>query len=99
MSGGVVCMCLAALAWVVRGKAGQRCVWPMLVVGSNSICAYMILSLMEKFVAGSLLIHLGNRIFLALGPSIEPLLLGTAVFAVYWLILYWMYRQKIFIRI
>jgi len=98
-SGGVCFLCLAALAWFVRGRAGQRCVWPMLVVGSNSISAYMILSLMEKFVAGSLLIHLGSGIFLALGPSMEPLLLGTGVFAVYWLILYWMYRQKIFVRI
>lgn len=99
LSGGVCFLLLAAFSWLVRSKIGRRSVWPLLVVGSNSICAYLILSLMEKFVASSLLIHLGSGFFLALGPGMEPLLLGTGVFVTYWLMLYWMYQKKIFVRI
>lgn len=99
LSGGLCFWCTAAIAWCVKFKAGQRCAWPLLVVGSNSICAYMLLSLAEKPIAGSLLIHFGDGIFLTFGQGFEPLLLGFGVFAAYWCILYWMYRQKFFVRI
>jgi heparan-alpha-glucosaminide N-acetyltransferase len=32
-------------------------------------------------------------------PSNEPLLQGAAVLFVLWLILFWMYRRKVFLRI
>ena len=34
-----------------------------------------------------------------LGAPFEPVLRGAAVLAVFWLILWWMYRRKIFLRI
>jgi predicted acyltransferase len=34
-----------------------------------------------------------------LGPPFEPVLRGAAVLLVFWGILYWMYRRKIFLRI
>jgi heparan-alpha-glucosaminide N-acetyltransferase len=30
---------------------------------------------------------------------LEPLMLGIAVMLIYWLLLYWMYQRKIFLRI
>jgi heparan-alpha-glucosaminide N-acetyltransferase len=44
-------------------------------------------------------IHLGPNAFRVLGPGLEPLLLGAAVLLIYWLILYWMYRRKLFLKI
>jgi len=29
----------------------------------------------------------------------EPFLLGSAVLLIYWLILYWMYQRKLFLKI
>jgi predicted acyltransferase len=30
---------------------------------------------------------------------LQPLLLGAAILLIFWLFLFWMYRQKIFLRI
>jgi hypothetical protein len=33
------------------------------------------------------------------GAALEPLVLGALTLGVYWLMLFWMYRKKIYIRI
>jgi len=43
--------------------------------------------------------HLGASAFEVLGAAYQPLLQGTAVLLVLWLLLFWMYRRKIFLRI
>ena len=42
---------------------------------------------------------LGQGILKVFAEPYETLLSGTAVIVVFWLILYWMYRRKIFLRI
>jgi predicted acyltransferase len=44
-------------------------------------------------------INLSMRPFGILGPGLQPLLLGAAVLFIYWLMLLWMYRRKVFLRI
>ncbi|HEV3023942.1 MAG TPA: hypothetical protein VGX76_15815, partial [Pirellulales bacterium] len=73
--------------------------YPLSVIGANSIAAYLIAHLFGGFIRSSFQTHLGPDIFRAAGESYEPLLSGAAVLAVYWLILWWMYRQRIFVRI
>ena len=53
----------------------------------------------EHFVSSALVRHLGTAPFAVLGPPFEPVLRGVGVLLVFWLILYWMYRRKIFLRI
>jgi predicted acyltransferase len=65
----------------------------------NSIAAYLIAHIAEDFVSSSLLINLSHRPFEILGSSLQPLLLGAAMLFIYWLMLLWMYRRKIFLRI
>jgi predicted acyltransferase len=65
----------------------------------NSIAAYCMDHLWLNFIRSALKTHLGANAFLVLGPAYESLLLGGAALAVLWLILYWMYRQKLFIKI
>jgi predicted acyltransferase len=65
----------------------------------NSIAAYLIAGLGESFIVSSLRIHLGYRIFQFFGKSLEPLMLGIAVMSIYWLVLFWMYRKRIFLRV
>jgi predicted acyltransferase len=50
-------------------------------------------------VSSALVRHLGNGTFRVLGPAFEPVLVGAGVVLVFWSILYWMYRRKIFLRI
>jgi predicted acyltransferase len=50
-------------------------------------------------VSSALLRHFGPRPFALLGPPFEPVLRGIGVLIVFWSILLWMYRRRIFIRI
>ena len=98
-SGGVCFLFLAAFSWIVDVKGNRRIAFPLVVVGMNSIAAYMIAHLCEDFVQSSLRIHLGMRVLNMFGPALEPLFLGALMLLAYWLMLFWMYRRKLFIRI
>ena len=56
-------------------------------------------NLMQPFLLQSLRIHLGQDIFTRVGETWQPFATGGALLLVFWLILYWMYRRKIFLRI
>ena len=77
----------------------KRWSFPLVVIGLNSIAAYLIAHLFDGFIFKALKTHLGKNAFKISGDSYEPLLHGAAVLGVYWLILFWMYRRKIFLRI
>ena len=72
---------------------------PMVVVGMNSIAAYLMAHLWEDFIQNSFRHHLGMNLMDMLGASIEPLLMGSLTLLAYWLLLYWMFKNKVFIRI
>jgi predicted acyltransferase len=98
-SGGVCMFFLAVFSWVIDVKNYHRLAFPLVVVGMNSIAAYLIASLCENFVESSFRIHLGMRVLNVFGAEVEPVVLGALTLLTYWLVLYWMYRRKIFLRI
>jgi heparan-alpha-glucosaminide N-acetyltransferase len=98
-SGGWCFLLLAAFCWVIEGRGYRRWAFPLIVVGLNSIAAYVIAHLWEPFIVESFRIHFGHGVFAMLGEGVTPLVRGAVVLAVYWLTLYWMYRRKIFLRI
>jgi len=98
-SGGLCFLFLAGFSWAVDVKSYRKWAFPLLVVGMNSIAAYLMAHLFEAFIIDSFRIHLGPRIFQVFGNALVPLLRGAAVLLTYWLILFWMYRRKIFLRI
>ena len=98
-SGGLVILMLAGFYALIEWKGWKRWSFPLLVIGANSIAVYVMSWTMEQFVSGALVRHLGTRPFAIFGPPFEPVLRGFAVVFVFWAILYWMYRRKIFLRI
>jgi len=98
-SGGLCFLFLAGFSWIVDVKRHRKWAFPLVVIGMNSIAAYMIAHLFEGFFADSLRIHLGLHAFQFFGLGLEPLLRGLAVLLAYWLILFWMYRRRIFLRV
>lgn len=98
-SGGFCFLFLAAFYAVLDVLGVRFWAFPLQVIGMNSIAAYCMAALFESFIASSLNIHLGKRMFEVLGEVYVPLLHGAAVLLVLWLILFWMYRRKIFLRI
>jgi len=98
-SGGWCCVILASLYLVIDVWNRRAWIFPFKVVGMNSIAAYLISWLFVTAILNALLRHLGSHIFEIFGPAYQPLLLGLGVMLVEWLILFWLYRRKIFLRV
>jgi predicted acyltransferase len=98
-SGGACFLLLAEFSWVIDAKGYRKWAFPLVVIGMNSIAAYMIAHLFDSFIVSSFRIHLGPNAFKIFGDGVEPFIEGLAVLTVYWLILFWMYRRKLFLRI
>jgi predicted acyltransferase len=98
-SGGLVILILAAFYGAIELRGWRRWFFPLLVIGANSIAIYVMSWTIEHFVSAALLRHLGRSPFAVLGAPFEPVLRGFGVLIVFWLILFWMYRRKIFLRI
>jgi predicted acyltransferase len=98
-SGGWCFLLMAAFYVMVDVKGWKRWAFPLVVIGMNSIAAYCIAELLPGFFSATLKTHLGQNSFKVFGEPYESLLLGGCVLIVYWAILLWMYRRKIFLRI
>lgn len=98
-SGGICFATLAAL-YAVVDLAGLRG-WtdPLRVIGRNSIAAYILAHLVGDFLAGSFKTHLGHDIFKFAGGTYEPLIEGVALLSAYSLILLWMDRRGIYLKV
>jgi predicted acyltransferase len=88
---------LLALFYLLIDVLGfRRWAFPFVVIGSNAILIYVIwdfvnpFPMMSKTIFGGLASHLG---------TVGAFLLAFAAVAMWWIILYDLYRRKIFLRI
>jgi len=98
-SGGVCFLMLAGFAWVIEARGYRKWAFPLVVIGMNSIAAYLIAHLLPDFLTSSFRIHLGMDALKFAGPALEPLIQGMAMLLAYWIVLFWMYRRKLFLRV
>ena len=98
-STGWVLILLAMSYLIVDVKGYRRWTIPFLVVGMNSIAMYVLVHVATHYVERSFIIHLGATPFDAFGAVFRPITLGAATLATYWLILFWMYKKQVFVRI
>jgi heparan-alpha-glucosaminide N-acetyltransferase len=98
-SGGWCFLLLAGLYLIIDIMGFKFWAFPLVVIGMNSIGAYCIAHLFEGFIIKNLTTHLGQNTFKIFGDPYGPFVHGAAVLLVFWLILFWMYRRKIFLRI
>ncbi len=96
-SGAYVMGLLALLYWLIDVK-GWRWGWTFffVVVGTNSIAAYFMGQLMKPWARSLLETHLPDAWF---SGTWGPFWQSTLVAMLFWAILAWMYRNRIFIRI
>ena len=95
VTGGLSFLALALFYWMVDVRGWRRWAFPFRIIGLNPIVAYMIMMLVNLrslggIFVGSLLPRVGTW---------DALLAATASFLVLWLILYWMYRTRSFVKI
>lgn len=98
-SGGWCFLFLAGFYLVM--DVGKRRTWAfgLTVIGTNALAAYLIPHLFGDFIAEALPRHFGRAWFTFAGGAYQQVPLGAAVVVVEWLLLLWMYRKKIFLRI
>ena len=112
-SGGC-CLLLLAAWYICVDLIGPKVLaFPLIVIGMNSIAAYVLSHLIEGFIVGGFKTHgwvvveplrnlLKNHLELDLTNIVsgyEPLIQGGLVLLVLWLILFWMERRRLFLRI
>jgi predicted acyltransferase len=98
-STGWCCLILAALYAIIDLRGWHKWSFPLIVVGMNSIAIYSMGMLLKGWTARTLQTHLGADVFKVLGPDNAPFVQATMVGLVFWLVCWWMYRRKIFLRI
>ena len=96
--GGLVILMLAGFYALVDWKGWRRWAFPLIVIGMNSIAIYVMSWTMGLFFYHALERHLG-RLLGFVGPTFQPLVQGFGVLLIFWTILFWMYRRKLFLRI
>ena len=99
-SGGVCFLMLAFFYGIIDIKGKKNWSFFLMVIGVNSIAAYVIADGgLRGVINDSLHIHLGQDFDKIFGPAYATLVSGGLVLLLMWLILYWMYKKKIFIKI
>jgi heparan-alpha-glucosaminide N-acetyltransferase len=98
-SGGWCFLILATLYALTDIRGIKRPFFPFIVIGANSILAYCLSHVFPAvaFNAGRRI--LGPEPFRVLGAAYEPAVYGAFVLLGYWLVLFVLYRWKIFVRI
>lgn len=106
-SGGICFLFL--LAFTVLFDNGSRLrplAFPLVVIGANSIFIYCAYHLTNGWVRDTLQIHLALpektwhfKTFEVFGPVYAHAVRGAVVIFIYWLVLLWMYRKRIFVKV
>jgi len=99
-SGGICFLFLAFFYGVIDVSGTKKWSFFLMVIGANSIAAYVLADGgMRSLIYDSLYIHLGKHFDTLFGDAYAPLVSGGLTLLLLWMILYWLYKKKIFIRI
>jgi predicted acyltransferase len=95
VTGGISCLLLAAFYLVIDVGGYRKWAFGCVVIGVNALAVYMATMLFDFRKIGNIFVgHLVPRI-----GRFGSLLEATAAFAIIWLVLYWMYRTKSFVKV
>jgi len=95
VSGGFSFLMLALFYWIIEVKGYRRWAFFFTVIGMNSIVVYVVTSLFSFKQIGN--IFVGS--LLSRTKPWDEFVSATAAVTVVWLILYWMYRSKTFVKL
>ncbi len=99
VSGGFCFWLLAAFYTVLDWRCWRRWAWPLLVIGMNSIAAYVLTEVLRDPLRELVKAHVGLVTLPIVGPVYQSLLGGVVILAALWSLLFWMYRRKLFLKI
>ncbi len=94
LTAGWACLMFMLFYWIIDVRGYKKWTLPFVVIGTNAVFIYMLTSVIPL---GHLVGVFTQGVEAELG-SFGPLFSALAVLAVEWLILFWMYERKIFIK-
>src|SRR5262245_6242855 len=95
-SAGWVFLMLAAFYWLVEVRGWRKPVFPLLILGMNSIFVYSVSIVLYGWLDRAVGVFTARFAFVGI---LSPVLQATAVLLVMWYVCYWLYQRKIFLRI
>jgi predicted acyltransferase len=100
LASGGICLAVLAILYAIIDAAGwRRWAFPAVVVGMNSIAMYVMVHTLAFWIVAALRRHFAVLGFGEGGNGYQPMLENFAVGTIMWLICYWMYHRRIFLRI
>ena len=95
-STGWVLLMLIGFVWLVEKKNYRRFAFPLVVVGMNSIFAYVVSQLFRRGIHNSIGVVTGRFEWIGI---LAPVAQATATLLVIWYLCYWLYQRKVFIKV
>jgi len=93
-SGGWSLLLLALFYWIIDVRGWRKWAFPFVVIGLNPITIYVVQGLFDFGLIASIFVH-G---FIKHLGAFQPAFWALCVLTVKWLFLYFLYKQKIFLR-
>jgi predicted acyltransferase len=92
-SAGFACLMFLVFYWLIDVRGYQKLAFPFVVIGMNAVAIYM----SESIIPWSKTVAIFTHPLAGTLGTFTPLFHAIAVLAVEWLVLYWMYKRKIFL--
>lgn len=93
-SAGWACLLFALFFWVVDVKRWRAWTFPLVVIGMNALAAY----LLPTVVGLGRIVGIFTKPLAKMAGEFGPVISSGGVLLTGWLILWWMYRRRIFFR-
>jgi predicted acyltransferase len=93
---GITTLLLATFYLIIDVQGHTKWAFFFIVFGVNSIAIYMMAHLFDFRLIGNIVIGGFSNLF---APNVKEFIQAVAAMAVMWLIMYWMYLKKTFIKI
>ncbi len=98
-SAGWVTLMLTGFVAAIEWKGWKKWAFPLLVAGFNPITLYCMWQLSGGFIKENVRMYFGQHIFDSFGKEYTRSLERAVMLLVMWLILLWMYRRKLALKI
>jgi predicted acyltransferase len=107
---GWSCLVFLLFYWVIEVRKMSKIAFPLIVYGMNAITLYVFTGLLVRWVMLSWRVSYNGAMtsltgyfyksFASLaGPTIGSILYSTMIIFIGWLLCYWMYRRKLFLKV
>lgn len=95
-SGAYVVLLLSIFYWMIDVKKMRWWTYPFVVAGMNPLALYLMGMLSKGWVVSQLTIHLPKFVFAGMT---KPVVEATLAALIFWLVVWWMHRRRVYLRL